>query len=198
MKRVLSLALCVSAMAAILCFPTLSFSQEPPPAQPEKPGATAPATTGQAAPAKAPAAEQDPFAPQPAPPLPPGMTGSDTNDPRAKLKPGLYDAGEIAMAMKHLAFLKKPDAFQLAGTSADDPRVKKALLQLGVGPDQLRENAEVAADGDGATLAFANSDFAFQGKSPVPGKLLWREYLRHRRSGQDIAADVDGMSRGAR
>lgn len=39
----------------------------------------------------------NPFAPEPAPPLPPGMTGSDPNDPRARLAPGLYDAGEAAM-----------------------------------------------------------------------------------------------------
>ncbi|MEP7039224.1 MAG: hypothetical protein ABI891_12885, partial [Acidobacteriota bacterium] len=37
-----------------------------------------------------------------APPLPAGMTGSDASDPRAKLSPGLYDAGETAMGMKHL------------------------------------------------------------------------------------------------
>ena len=51
-------------------------------------------------------AEQDPFAPEPAPPLP-GMTGSDANDPRAKLTPGIYDAGEISMGLKHLLLLKK-------------------------------------------------------------------------------------------
>ena len=32
-------------------------------------------------------------APTPAPTLPPGMTGSDANDPLAKLTPGIYDAG---------------------------------------------------------------------------------------------------------
>ena len=37
--------------------------------------------------------EENPFAPEPAPPLPAGMTGSDANDPRAKLAPGMYDAG---------------------------------------------------------------------------------------------------------
>src|ERR1041385_3073141 len=42
-------------------------------------------------------AEEDPFAPEPAPPLPAGMTGSDANDPRAKLTPGVYDAGETSM-----------------------------------------------------------------------------------------------------
>ena len=37
---------------------------------------------------KAPAKEnENPFAPEPAGPLPAGMTGSDTTDPRAKLTP---------------------------------------------------------------------------------------------------------------
>src|SRR5262252_10015392 len=58
-------------------------------------------------------AEEDPFAPEPAPPLPAGMTGSDANDPRAKLKPGMYDAGEASLGLRHLLLLKKPDAFQL-------------------------------------------------------------------------------------
>jgi hypothetical protein len=42
------------------------------------------------------------------------MTGSDVNDPRFKLTPGVYDAGEVSMGMKHLLLLKKPEAFQLA------------------------------------------------------------------------------------
>src|SRR6476620_3762064 len=58
-------------------------------------------------------AQADPFAPEAPQPLPPGMTGSDTSDPRAKLSPGLFDAGEAAMGIKHLLLLKKPDAFQL-------------------------------------------------------------------------------------
>lgn len=117
------------------------------------------------APAKA-QAEPDPFAPQPAPPLPPGMTGSDTNDPRYKLKPGLYDAGEAAMGMKHLAFLHKPDAFQINATSADDPQVQKTLAQLGVGGAmKMSKSGQLVI----AQLAFANSDFAFQGNHLFQG-----------------------------
>src|SRR4026207_2145925 len=52
-------------------------------------------------------AEADPFAPEAAAPLPAGMTGSDANDPRAKLTPGMYDAGEVSMGMKHLQLLRK-------------------------------------------------------------------------------------------
>ena len=122
------------------------YSQEAPPAP---------------AAAPKPAAEPaDPFAPQPAPPLPTGMTGSTTNDPRVGLKPGLYDAGEAALGMEHVAFLKKPDAFQLAATDADDPAVQKSLRTLGVGdPAKMPKALQLIV----AQLAFANSDFAFQG-----------------------------------
>ena len=48
--------------------------------------------------------------PASAPALPPGMTGADVNDPRAKLTPGLYDAGETAMGLKHLII--PPDSMQ--------------------------------------------------------------------------------------
>ncbi len=82
-------------------------------AQSSSPSASTPAQDSKA-PAKATADEEkDPFAPQPAPPLPPGMTGSDTKDPRYTLKPGLYDAGEAAMGMKHLAFLRSRRRFKL-------------------------------------------------------------------------------------
>jgi len=114
-----------------------------------------------AAPAAKPAeAEADPFAPQPAPPLPPGMTGSSTSDPRYSLKPGLYDAGEAAMGMEHVAFLKKPTAFQLPANDPNDPGVQKALSQLGIGdPTKMPKAMQLVIAG----LAFSNSDFAFQG-----------------------------------
>lgn len=160
-------------MAAVLFFPNLSSSQEQQQPKPDAPAATAPnsqapAPSAKAAPSKPDAAEEDPFAPHPAPPLPPGMTGSDANDPRAKLKPGMYDAGEIAMGMKHVAFLKKPSAFQLDATSPDDPSVKKALLQLGAAPEQLQKMPK-SLQMVIAQLAFANSDFAFQGNHLFQG-----------------------------
>ncbi len=163
MNRVRNAVLPLSALATVFFFPILSFSQEP--AQPDKP---APSAAAQAAPAKAPEEEEDPFAPKPAPPLPAGMTGSDSNDPRAKLKPGLYDAGEIAMGMKHVAFLKKPGPFQLEATSADDPAIQKALQQLGVGAEQLQKMPK-SLQPIIAQLAFANSDFAFQGNHLFQG-----------------------------
>src|SRR5690242_9816584 len=96
--------------------------------------AQTPAPAAPAAPAQKPAEEEEPnpFAPQPAPTLPPGMTGADTNDPRYKLAPGLYDAGETAMGIKHLVLVKKPDAFQLGASDPDDPKVQKTLGQLGM------------------------------------------------------------------
>jgi hypothetical protein len=102
----------------------------------------------------------NPFVPEPAPTLPAGMTGSDTNDPRAKLSPGLYDAGEAAMGMRHVTLVKKPDAFQLGSTDPDDPRVQKALSLLGVGDaSQMPKPFQLVIAG----LAFSNSDLAFQG-----------------------------------
>ncbi len=94
-----------------------------------------------------------------APPLPAGMTGADVKDPRFKLTPGLWDAGEAAVGMKHLMLLKKPDAFQL-GVDANGPKVGTALKALGV-PEgaQIPPTMKMALAG----LAFANSDLAFQG-----------------------------------
>ncbi len=103
----------------------------------------------------------NPFAPEPAPALPPGMIGSDVNDPRANLAPGLYDAGEAAMGMKHLALVKKPDAFQLGAAGPDDPKVQKVIGQLGIGnmTAKIPKEMHLAI----AQLAFANSDIAFEG-----------------------------------
>ncbi|HKD52411.1 MAG TPA: hypothetical protein VKB90_16510 [Candidatus Acidoferrum sp.] len=103
----------------------------------------------------------NPFAPEPAPALPPGMSGSDPNDPRANLRPGLYDSGEAAMGLKHLLLVKKPDAFQLGSSDPDDPKVKKVISQMGIGPmiAKLPKEMHLAVAG----LAFANSDLAFQG-----------------------------------
>ena len=98
--------------------------------------------------------------------LPPGMTGSTTNDPRVNLKSGMYDAGEAAMGLQHIAFLKKPDAFQLGTDSADSPKVAKALSTLGVPADAKIPPAIKLVY---AQLAFANSDFAFQGNHLFQG-----------------------------
>ena len=162
MNSTRSLALPLAAMAAVLFFPSLSNAQEQKPT-PEASGQSQAAPDAQQ---KSKAEEDNPFAPQPAPPLPPGMTGSDANDPRAKLKPGMYDAGEIAKGMKHVAFVKKPDALQLQATSSDDPSVKKVLSQLGVGsPEKMPKALQMVI----AQLAFANSDFAFQGNHLFQG-----------------------------
>jgi hypothetical protein len=109
---------------------------------------------------------RNPFAPEPAPPLPAGMTGSDTNDPRSRLSPGLFDAGESAMGMRHLLLLKKPDAFQLGSDDPDNPKVQKTLGQLGVGdPSKMPKPLKLVI----AQLAFANSDIAFQGNHLFQG-----------------------------
>jgi hypothetical protein len=110
--------------------------------------------------------EENPFAPKPAPPLPAGMTGSDPNDPRAKLTPGLYDAGETSMGLKHLSLFKKPDALQLGTSEADDPKVQKMIAQLGIGSAaKMPKPLQLVI----AQLAFANSDLAFQGNHLFQG-----------------------------
>src|SRR5260221_448661 len=110
--------------------------------------------------------ERNPFAPEPAPVLPPGMTGSDANDPRAKLGPGLYDAGEASMGIKHLILVKKPDAFQLGSADADDPKVQKTLSQLGMNnTSKIPKPMQLVR----AQLAFAHSDFSFQGNHLFQG-----------------------------
>ena len=88
------------------------------------------AQTATSTPAPPPPAE-NPFGLQMAPPLPAGMTGSNANDPRSKLSPGMYDAGEASMGIKHLFLLKKPSAFDL-GTDPNDPKVDKALGAMGI------------------------------------------------------------------
>ncbi|MCU0237994.1 MAG: hypothetical protein MUC29_01015 [Pyrinomonadaceae bacterium] len=97
---------------------------------------------------------------EPAPKLPAGMTGSNANDPRTKLKPGDYDAEEAAFGIKHISLLKKPQAFDI-GVDPNGPMVGKALKALGVPPDAPIPPAMKMSF---APLAFANSDIAFQGK----------------------------------
>src|SRR6185369_4711708 len=98
---------------------------------------------------------------------PAGMTGANVDDPRAKLKPGVYDAGEAAMGLKHILLVKKPAAFQLGAENPDDPKVQKTLGQLG-NPAQLAQmpkGVQLVI----AQLAFANSDIAFQGNHLFQG-----------------------------
>src|SRR5207245_1796153 len=110
--------------------------------------------------------ERNPFAPEPAPTLPPGRAGSDANDPRAKLTPGLYDAGDASMGIKHVMLFKKPEAFQLGATDPDDPKVQKTIGQLGIGNTaKIPKPMHLVI----AQLAFANSDLAFQGNHLFQG-----------------------------
>ena len=119
-------------------------------------------------PAKGPAKPEpaNPFAPEPASPLPAGMTGSDSTDPRAALKPGMYDAGETTIGIKHIQLLRKPDAFQLGSSDPNNPKVNKTLGLLGIAePDKMPGGMKLVI----AQLAFANSDLAFQGNHLFQG-----------------------------
>ncbi len=169
MNRLPRLALCAVCFACICCFAvSRTQAQETQPATPPQDQAQKPANPPSDKQAEKKDSEEqgNPFAPEPAPALPPGMTGSDANDPRAKLAPGLYDAGEAAMGIEHLLLLKKPDAFQLGSADPDDPKVQKTLAQLGMGANRkIPKPIQLVI----AQLAFANSDLAFQGNHLFQG-----------------------------
>jgi hypothetical protein len=162
MNRVHTMAfrLLVATIILSSCFASRMHAQTPSPS---------PSQESTKAPDTKPANQEEggnPFAPEPAPPLPAGMTGSDAGDPRAKLSPGMDNAGEAAMGMKHLMLVKKPDAFQLGSDDPDNPKVDKALGLLGVGdPSKMPKPLKLVIAG----LAFANSDLAFQGNHLFQG-----------------------------
>ena len=142
-----SLVLCSCFAATLAQTPSPSPSPSPDPAKKQE--------------------QANPFAPEQPQPLPPGMTGSDVNDPRATLAPGIYDAGEAAMGMKHVLLVKKPDAFQLGSDDPESPKVKKTLGQMGFPADtsKIPKGPLLVM----AQLAFANSDIAFQGNHLFQG-----------------------------
>jgi hypothetical protein len=156
MNRVHSVALRLAVSAIVLCSGVSAMrAQTPAPPTPAPSPTQAPEEE-----------EKDPFAVEPAAPLPAGMTGSDANDPRFKLTPGLYDAGESSKGLQHLLLLKKPDAFQLGVAEPDDPKVQKTLGQLGVRiTPKMTKLLQLMI----AQLAFANSDLAFQGNHLFQG-----------------------------
>src|SRR4051812_27136995 len=98
MSRVhdITLRLLMASLVLCSCFAATTLAQTPSPSpSPSPPPSPDPAKT----PDKTKQEQANPFAPEPPQPLPPGMTGSDINDPRAKLAPGVFDAGEAAMGM---------------------------------------------------------------------------------------------------
>jgi hypothetical protein len=153
----LAFRLLVIPLLLSLCFADKIQAQTPPSQEPTK------ATDTKTEQKKA---QDDPFAPEKAAPLPAGMTGSDANDPRFKLTPGLYDAGETAKGMKHLMLFKKPGPFQLNTADADNPKVQQTLGAIGVADtSKLPKPFQLVM----AQLAFANSDLAFRGKHLFQG-----------------------------
>jgi hypothetical protein len=168
MNRVPSFALRAAVAAILLCSGVGRMAAQRPGPAPGQ--AIPPAADGQAPAAEAakpPQSDDNPFAAQPAPVLPPGMTGSDANDPRYKLSPGLYDAGETSLGLKHLQLVRKPDAFQLGTADADDPKVQKLIGQLGIGGGAMKITKPLQLVI--AELAFSNSDLAFQGNHLFQG-----------------------------
>jgi hypothetical protein len=160
MNRVHTLAfrLFVTSLLFCFCFAIRIQAQTPTPSPDSaKPSETKPTDKK---------ADENPFAPEPAAPLPAGMSGSDANDPRAKLTPGMYDAGETSLGLKHVMLFKKPAAFQLGTVNPDDPKVQKMIGLLGVNNASKMEKPVQLVF---AQLAFANSDLAFQGNHLFQG-----------------------------
>jgi hypothetical protein len=158
MNRVQTMAFrLIVASLVLLCLAGEMQSQTPSSQESKKPAETSPDQKK---------AEEDPFAPEPAPPLPAGMTGSDANDPRTKLTPGMYNAGEVSMGLKHLQLFKKPEAFQLDSADPNSSKVQKTLDLLGIADrSKLTKPMQLVR----AQLAFANSDLAFQGNHLFQG-----------------------------
>src|SRR6267142_1461677 len=162
--HIMAFRLLIASLLFCLCFTTRIQAQTPSPSpspspsqESAKPAETKP--TNQEG-------EENPFAAEPAAPLPAGMTGSDAHDPRSALAPGMYDAAETSMGLKHVMLIKKPDAFQLGSDNPDDPKVQKTLGLLGVGNStKMPKPVQLVI----AQLAFANSDFAFQGNHLFQG-----------------------------
>ena len=164
MNHVQQIAFRVLIISLVLCscFAASALAQQPTPS-PAPEAAKTPDDKGATKEAQA-----DPFAPEPAAPLPAGMTGADTNDPRAKLTPGMFDAGESAMGLKHLLLVRKPGAFDLGSDNPDDPKVQKMLGMMGAPPSELAKlpkRTQLVI----AQLSFANSDLAFQGNHLFQG-----------------------------
>lgn len=80
-------------------------------------------------------------------PAPKGTDLARHADPREGLKAGMFDAGEAALGMEHIDFLKKPEAFTAPPAKPEDGPMQKLLAQL----------------------VFANSDFAFEGNTLFQG-----------------------------
>jgi hypothetical protein len=153
MNRVhkLTFRVLLASLVLCFCFSIMTRAQTPSPTPETKPAAQEP---------------PNPFGLEKAPALPAGMTGSDASDPRAKLAPGEFNAGEASIGMKHVMLLKKPDAFQLGSDDPDNPKVNKTLGLLGVAdPSKMPKGAKLVL----AQLAFANSDLAFQGNHLFQG-----------------------------
>ena len=112
--------------------------------------------------------------PQTAPTLPAGMTGSDIADPRFKLSPGLYDAGEAAMGIKHLTLLKKPNAFQLGSDDPDSPNVKNNARTAW--RNRYFPDAEIRPTGFCPTRIF-QLGYGVSGQPLVYGKFLRCQHL---------------------
>jgi len=85
----IALRLLIASFALCSAFAATALAQTSTPPAPQEPTKTQ-------TPDKKPEAQENPFAPEPAAPLPAGMTGSDTSDPRAKCEQQRDDGNDLA------------------------------------------------------------------------------------------------------
>ena len=114
------------------------------------------------------------------------------NDPRTKLTPGIYDAGEAAMGLKHILLVKSLTCFNSARRS-NDPKVQKTLGMIVGDTSKMPKVAQLVT----AQLAFANSDLAFQGNH-LFSETSTAQHLRHLQSSESQIVDYDGVPGWAR
>ena len=106
------------------------------------------------------------------------LLASLSDDPRAVLSAGLFDAGEAISGLRHVAFLRKPDGFfdpanpaglrpEIPDEDADTPG------HAGHGQDNETEEEGQEEDPElaerGSLLIFSNTDIAFSGDLMIAG-----------------------------
>ena len=121
------------------------------------------------------------------------MTGSDTNDPRTKLKPGFTTRVKQRWASSISCWSKSPTRFNSASDDPNDPKVQKTLGQMGASASELAKMPKPVQLVT-AQLAFANSDLAFQGNHLFLGNFYGMSIYDISNPAKPSVVDYDGVS----
>ncbi|MGP1283820.1 MAG: DUF305 domain-containing protein [Parasphingopyxis sp.] len=102
------------------------------------------------------------------------LLASLSEDPRAELSAGLFDAGEAISGLRHVAFLRKPDGFfdpaNPAGLRPEIPEDEdEAASPAENGEGDASEEEEPEFAERGSLLSFVNTDIAFSGDLMIVG-----------------------------